>query len=77
MTNEQEFMTQVDRVFTRRRAMRLTILGALLAVLGVVLIFQPEIPWIAAFPMVMAGLIAVLFFGVQARQLKPDEQAQH
>ncbi len=76
MTNEQELMTQVDRVFTRRRAVRLAIFGALLAVLGVVLIFQPSISWTTGLPMVTSGLIAVLFFGVQARQLKPGEQAQ-
>lgn len=76
MTNEQEFRTRVDRALTYRRDVRFTIYGALLAVMGIIMIFQPEIPWTAAYPMVTAGLIAVMFFGAQARLHKRGEETQ-
>lgn len=72
MTNDQDNMTQVARALTYRRAVRLTIMGAALAILGVLLILQPDISWTSAWPMVTAGLIAVVFFGFQARIHKPE-----
>lgn len=65
MRPEDQTSTRADAQIRRRILVRQCCLTALLAVCGIVLIFQPNVPRFSAAMIIGSGVVGAVLFGVQ------------
>ncbi|MDH6284298.1 hypothetical protein [Prescottella agglutinans] len=72
MRREDQTSARADAQIRRRILVRQCVCTALLAVCGIVLMFQPNVPKFSAGMIIGAGVVGVVLFGGQLLNASPN-----